>query len=63
MEQYTGSFHQKFMNSHISNAYQTIDAVVLTLTPPGYEHVPGVLIGGHFDSTLGTPGEWLFLTH
>ncbi|KAK9806066.1 hypothetical protein WJX73_010823 [Symbiochloris irregularis] len=56
VEQYTGSFHQKFMSKWITNAYHTIDAVALTLSSPGTEGVPAVLIGGHFDSTLGSPG-------
>lgn len=55
-EKYSGSFYQYFMNTRMTNAYRSIDAVLLSLTPEGLENVPSVLIGAHYDSSLGTPG-------
>ena len=62
-EQYSGSFYQKMLSSLLTNAYMEIDAVILRLVPVGLEDVPGVLIGAHFDSTLGSPGTQLPLAH
>ena len=56
-ESYTGSVFTNIVGEDFYNAYQNITAVGLRVFEPGTEHIPGLLVGAHFDSTIGTPGE------
>ena len=55
-ESYTGSVFMELLGIEFYNAYQSIGAVGLRVFEPGTEHLPAVLIGAHFDSSIGTPG-------
>lgn len=57
LESYSGSVFTNIVGIDFYNAYQNITAVGLRVYEPGTEGIPGVLIGAHFDSTIGTPGE------
>ena len=56
VEGYTGSIFTDILGIDYYNAYQNVGAVGLRLTQAGTENTPAVLIGAHFDSSLGTPG-------
>ena len=56
-ESYTGSVFTNIVGEDFNNAYQNITAVGLRVFEPGTEGIPGVLVGAHFDSTIGTPDE------
>ena len=56
VESYTGAIFTDILGIDYYNAFQNISAVGLRLAEPGTEQVPAVLVGAHFDSSLGTPG-------
>ena len=56
-EDYTGSVFTNIVGVDFYNAYQNITGVGLRIFEPGTEGIPGVLIGAHFDSTIGSPGK------
>lgn len=56
IESYSGSIFTDILGIDYYNAYQNVGAIGLKLYEPGTEHLPAVLIGAHFDSSIGTPG-------
>ena len=58
-EQYTGSIHTDILGVPYYNAYQNVTALALRISEPNTETVPAVLLGAHFDSSIGTPGRAL----
>ena len=38
------------------NVYQNLTNIVLTITPKAHLNVPAVLVNGHYDSAIGSPG-------
>ena len=47
-------------HTDITNAYINVTNVVLKIAPKHASNVPGILVNGHFDSTLGSPGMIIF---
>ena len=41
----------------LANIYQNLTNIVLTVTPKAHQTVPAVLVNGHFDSAIGSPGS------
>lgn len=46
-----------FLNADLTNAYRNLSNIVLALVPRAAAHLPALLLGAHFDTTLDTPGE------
>ena len=56
LERATGAVDMRFMHADITNAYINVSNVVLKITPAHAADTPAILVNGHFDSTLGSPG-------
>ena len=57
IESYSGAIFTDILGIDYYNAYQNVGAIGVKLYEPGTEHLPAVLIGAHFDSSIGTPGD------
>lgn len=57
LESASGAMDMHFLNADLTNAYRNLTNIVLALVPRAAAHVPAVLLGAHFDTTLDTPGE------
>ena len=56
-EQVTGGIgRQEAFGLEIANVYNNLTNIVLKVSPKGSSGRKGVLINGHYDSTLGSPG-------
>lgn len=47
-----------FLSADLTNAYRNLTNLVLALVPRAAAHVPALLLGAHFDTTLDTPGPF-----
>ena len=41
----------------LANVYQNLTNIVLTVTPKAHASAPAVLVNGHYDSAIGSPGD------
>ncbi len=41
----------------LANIYQNLTNIILTITPRAHQTVPALLVNGHFDSAIGSPGS------
>jgi len=56
-EQVSGGVLMALLGLELANIYQNLTNIVLTITPKAYQTVPAVLVNGHFDSAIGSPGR------
>ncbi|KAL0027903.1 hypothetical protein WJX79_001663 [Trebouxia sp. C0005] len=55
-EQVSGGVLMALLGLDLANIYQNLTNIVLTITPKAHQTVPAVLVNGHFDSAIGSPG-------
>lgn len=46
------------LGSELANIYQNLTNIILTITPMAHQHAPAVLVNGHYDSAIGSPGSF-----
>ncbi len=56
-EQVSGGVLMALLGLELANIYQNLTNIVLTITPKAHQTVPAVLVNGHFDSAIGSPGS------
>jgi len=56
-EQVSGGVLMALLELELANIYQNLTNIVLTITPKAHQTVPAVLVNGHFDSAIGSPGS------
>lgn len=57
LQSVTGSVHMLFLDSVIGNAYQNLSNIIITIDPKERATDKAVLIGAHYDSIIGSPGD------
>lgn len=58
-EDTTGAADLNFFHAEITNAYINITNIVLKISPIEAASNQTILVNAHFDTSLGTPGEYL----
>lgn len=59
MEEVSGALNLMFMGTPITNAYHNLTNIVLRVAPKRALAQPAVLINAHYDTSFGSPGDYL----